>query len=134
MSEIVKMASFEQRLLALDSNGSLGCYSFDSKISGNCVFSLKKANIIDFCMISPTIYGVITNNMIQVYDTLLHPKRQNIFKIQLSQQPNCIVSLMEDKLAVGRKSELLLYDVRMDVQEDSRDLESKVRCLTSNNR
>ena len=132
MSEIVKIASFEQRVLAMDGSGSLGCYSFDTKISGNCVFNLKKAGIVDFCMITPTIYGFITNNSIQVYDTLLHPKRQNIFKIQLSQQPSFITSFLEEKIVVGRKNELLFYDIRMDVQEETRDVESKIRYLTSN--
>ena len=88
----------------MDGAGSLGCFSFDEKISGNNVFSLKKSGIIDFCLISPTIYGIITNNNIQVYDTLLHPKRQNIFKLQLSQPPSSITSFSDSKIIVGRKN------------------------------
>lgn len=88
----------------MDGSGNLGCYNFDSKISGNCVFNLKKEKVIDFCMITPSIYGIITNNNVQVYDSLMHPKRQNVFKIQLSQQPHCITSFLDSKIGVGRKN------------------------------
>lgn len=75
-------------MTVLDNSGTLNSYSFDSKISSNCVFSIKKNNIIDFCPITPTTYGFCTGSgSIQVIDSLLHPKRQAVFKIQTNQQP-----------------------------------------------
>lgn len=133
MSEIIKIESQNQRVIGMDNNGSLGCFSFDAKISGNCLFSLKKASIIDFCMMTPTLYGVLTPNSVQIYDTLLPPKRQNVFKVQLGNNPTFLTSPSPSKMMVGRKHELLFYDVRMDIQEEVRDVEGKIRSLQAIN-
>lgn len=117
LGDIVKIRSYEQRVNALDNYGNLGSFCFDSKISGNCVFALKKAGVIDFCPITPTTYGFITNSSIQVVDSLLHPKRQTVFKVQTNQAPVAVEYFNKTKLAVCRKSDILFYDIRMDIQE-----------------
>jgi hypothetical protein len=114
MGDIIKIRSYEQRVSVLDNNGSLNSYNFDSKISGNSVFSLKKASIVDYCLISPSVYGICTNNSIQVIDSLLHPKRQTVFKTQTNQTPVAVDYYSSTKLAVCRRNDLLLYDTRMD--------------------
>ena len=78
----------------MDHHGNLGSFSLDHRLTGNCVFDIKKAGIVDFCIMSPTIYCYATNNSVQVVDSLLHPKRQCVFKLSLNQQPSCIDSLM----------------------------------------
>lgn len=116
MSQITKISSFEQRVIALDNSGNLSCYSFDSKISGNCVFSVKKAGITDFCCFTPSIYGYCTHNSIHVIDTLLHPKRQCVFKLNMQQPPVAVESFRQSKLIIAKKHDISVYDYRMDVQ------------------
>ena len=116
----------------MDSNGNLGSYSFDSKISGNNVFSLKKAGIIDFCLMTPTTYGFCTNNSIQVIDSLLHPKRQVVFKTQTNQAPIAVDYYHQTKLAICRKNDVNIYDTRMDLLSETRDLGGKAKCMSSN--
>lgn len=130
----MKVRSYEQRVSALDSNGNLGGFSFDAKISGNPVFSLKKASVVDFCLMNPSTYGICTNNSIQVIDSLLHPKRQLVFKAQSSQTPVSIEYFSSTKLAVCRRSELMIYDTRMDTLLETRDLGGKAKCMSSNYR
>jgi hypothetical protein len=79
-------------------------YHFDSKYTNNSVFSLKKLNIVDFCHLSSGVIGTVTNNSIQIYDTLLHPKRQNIFKLSISSQPISINAINDNKIVVLRKN------------------------------
>ena len=134
MSEITKVASFDQRVTALDNSGSLGCFTFDAKISGNCVFNMKKAGVVDFCMMKPTILGLCTGNSIQVVDTLLHPKRQTVFKYQTSQSPLGIDYYQDCRIAVARKTDLIVFDIRMNEQIENRDLGGKFRCMQSNHR
>ena len=133
MGDIIKTASFEQRVAALDGSGTLSCFAFDSKITGNCVFNMKKAGVVDFCMMKPTIFGLCTGNSIQVIDTLLHPKRQSVFRLQMAQSPLGVQNYRETKLAVARKNDLLVYDIRMDMQEYGRDYNGgKFRCMETN--
>ncbi len=91
-------------MTALDSTGSLSTYYFDPKYANNCVFNLKKSNIVDFCHLSSGVIGTVTNNSIQVYDTLLHPKRQNIFKLGISNQPISLNAINDTKISVLRKN------------------------------
>ncbi len=121
-------------MTALDNGGNLNSYSFDSKISGSCVFSLKKANVIDFCLITPTTYGICTSNSIQVIDSLLHPKRQLVFKTSTNQAPIGLDYYNNTKLSICRRSDLLIYDIRMDILEESRDLGGKAKCISSNHK
>lgn len=116
MADIIKISSFDQRVTVLDNSGNLGSYSFDHRITGASVFSVKKANVIDFCTITPTIYCYATNNSIQVVDSLLHPKRQCVFKLPLTQQPISIDSLQQNKVVICRKSDIQIYDFRRDIQ------------------
>lgn len=104
-------------MTALDSNGNLNSYSFDAKITGNSVFSLKKAAVIDFCLMTPTTYGICTSNSIQVIDSLLHPKRQVVFKTPTNQAPIALDYYNNTKLSICRRSDLLIYDIRMDILE-----------------
>lgn len=128
----MKTTSYEHRVTALDHSGNLGCYVFDSKISGGNAYSLKKSAVVDFCMIKPTILGVVTTNSIQMIDTLLHPKRQCVFKVPTSQAPLAVDYFKDTKLVVCRKNDLTVYDARMDMQDESRDLGGKFRCVESN--
>lgn len=36
------------------------------------------------------------------------------------------------KLAVCRRNDLLIYDIRMEIQEENRDLAGRAKCMTSN--
>jgi hypothetical protein len=92
----------------------LNSYYFDPKYNNNCVFSLKKANIVDFCHLNSSTIGTLNNTSIQIYDTLLHPKRQNTFKLNVGNQPTCISAINQTKIAVMRKNEALIYDLRME--------------------
>lgn len=115
LGDIMKIRSYEQRVTVLDKDGNLGSYSFDSKITGNSVFSLKKAGVIDFCLMTPTTYGFCTSNSIQVIDSLLHPKRQVVFKTQTNQAPIAVDYFNQTKLAICRRGDVNIYDTRMDI-------------------
>ena len=132
MTDIVKTLSFDQRVGAMDSAGNLSCFNFDSKLSGSCVFSLKKAGVADFCMMKPSVLGLCTNNSLQVVDTLLHPKRQVVFKYQTSQTPLAVDFMGEHRLVAARKNDVVVFDVRMNEMVESRDIGGRFRCLESN--
>jgi hypothetical protein len=134
MSDIIKIKSYEQRVTALDSSGTMNSYCLDSKISGNCVFEMKKAGVVDFCPMTTTTYGFCTSSGIQVVDSLLHPKRQIVFKTQTSQTPIAVSYFQDTMLAVCRKSDVLIYDIRMDIQKESRDIAGRAKCMISNYR
>ncbi len=46
-----------------------------------------------------------------MYDTLLHSKRQAIFKIQMSTAPVGISHLSQNEIVVLRRNEVQIYDV-----------------------
>jgi hypothetical protein len=83
---------------------------------------------------TPTTYGFCTNNSIQVVDSLLHPKRQVVFKTQTNQVPIAIDYYNQTKLAICRRSDVVIYDTRMDIQVENRDLGGRAKCMTSNYR
>lgn len=95
------------------------------------MFSLKKAGVIDFCHLRPSIIAVISTQGVNVYDTLLHSKRQLKFKQTLTKEPTSILSLSEHRIAVLRKNEVLLYDTRIERLESSKDLKGKGRSFVS---
>lgn len=66
---------------------------------------------------TPTTYGICTNSSIQVLDTLLHPKRQVVFKTSTNQAPIAVDYFNRTKLAICRRNDMLVYDIRMDIQE-----------------
>ena len=83
LSEIVKInTNFKNDLIgAIDSDGSLLSLHFDP--SYNCPQSLfvKKNHIVDFCYLnSNLIASGSKDGSINVYDPLLHPQRNTIFK------------------------------------------------------
>lgn len=96
------------------------------------MYSLKKAGVVDFCEMTPTTYGICTSSSIQVIDTLMHPKRQVVFKTSTNQAPTAIDYYNRTKLAVCRRSDLLVYDIRMDIQEENRDIGGKAKCMITN--
>jgi hypothetical protein len=87
VGEIVRLHSSGQRIGVADSAGNLGVHVFDSKYINSCVFSLKKAGVVDFCYMKPSVMAVLSNTVVQVYDTLLHPKRQLKFKQPFTKDP-----------------------------------------------
>lgn len=113
MSEIVKLHSCGQRIGAVDSSGSLGIYNFDPAFHNNCVYSLKKASVVDFSYINPSVVAVISSSAVSVYDTLIHPKRQLKFKQPFTKEPISVCSTADNRIVVLRKSEVLIYDIRM---------------------
>lgn len=132
LGDIVKIKSYEQRVTVLDNNGNMCSYSFDDRITGNCVFAMRKASIVDFCSITPTTYGVVTSSHIQVVDSLIHPNRQVVFKVPINQSPLGVDYFRGTKLSVLRRNDMLVYDIRMDVMEENRDIKGKAKCMVSN--
>lgn len=104
MSEIVKLHSCGQRIGAVDNSGSLGIYNFDPTFHNNCVYSLKKASVIDFAYLNPSVVAVISSSAVSVYDTLIHPKRQLKFKQPFTKDPIAISSTLDNRIVVLRKS------------------------------
>lgn len=101
--EIVKIQSVGQRLYLLDKEGSFSCFIFDWTFTYKPMFELKKMGIIDFTCPTPSQFGCITSNSFQYYDTLLHPKRQCVFKVQMSTPPVSILCLSPTQFVILRK-------------------------------
>lgn len=104
VSEIVKLHSFGQRIGVSDSSGNLGVHTLDSKFTNNCVFSIKKGNVVDFCFMRASVLAVLSSNAVQVYDTLLHSKRQMKFKQPFTKDPLTVSAIDETRIAVLRKN------------------------------
>ena len=104
LGEIVRLHSSGQRVTGVDSQGNLGSYHFDQKFTNPCVFSLKKAGVIDFCYLKPSILATISNSGCHVYDTLLNPKHQMRFRQPFSKDPFSIKAIGENRIAVLRKN------------------------------
>jgi hypothetical protein len=114
MSDIVKIHPSSHRISVSDSTGSLLTYNFDKNYQNNCVFGLKKAGIIDFCHLRPSVIATISAQGINIYDTLLHPKRQLKFKQTFTKEPTSIIAVNDKIISVLRKNEVLLYDIRVE--------------------
>ena len=104
VGEIVRLHSCGQRVGVSDLAGNLGLHVFDSKYINSCVFSLKKAGVLDFCYMRPSVLAVLTSSAVQVYDTLLHPKRQLKFKQPFTKDPLSVSAISDTRLAVLRKN------------------------------
>lgn len=102
---------------------------FDYKFTAKTVFELKKLGIIDFTCPNPSQIGIITSNSVQFYDTLLHSKRQCIFKVQISAPPVSIASLSATMIVILRKNEVQIYDVIKDQIIESFNIQGRGRCL-----
>lgn len=76
-----------------DSSGNLGVHLFDTKYINSCVFSLKKAGVIDFCFLRPSVMAVLSTTAVHVYDTLLHPKKQLKFKQPFTKDPISVLAV-----------------------------------------
>lgn len=83
----MRLHSSGQRVGVSDSVGNLGVHLFDTKYINSCVFSLKKGGVVDFCFLRPSVLAVLSSTGVQVYDTLLHPKRQLKFKQTFTKDP-----------------------------------------------
>jgi hypothetical protein len=103
MVEIVKLQSIGQRVYLLDKEGSFVCFLFDYTFAYKPVFELRKMGVVDFACSSPSQFGCITSNSFQFYDTLLHPKRQCVFKVQMSTPPVGVACLSSTQFVILRK-------------------------------
>jgi phosphoribulokinase len=104
MSEIVKLHSCGQRMGAVDSSGNLSIYNFDAGFHNNCVYSLKKANIINFCYLNPSVIAMVSNSALHVIDTLIHPSRQLKFKQTFTKEPISVSTAKDNRIVVLRKN------------------------------
>lgn len=82
-----------QRVGVADSAGNFGVHVFDNKFVNLCVFQLKKAAVVDFTFMKPSVLAVLSSNALQVYDTLLHPKRQLKFKQPFTKDPISVLNI-----------------------------------------
>jgi hypothetical protein len=64
----------------VDNGGTFSIYNFDPSFQNNCVYSLKKASIINFCYLNPSVVAMVSPTALHVIDTLIHPNRQLKFK------------------------------------------------------
>lgn len=129
MQEIVKIQSIGQRVYAIDRYGSLSCYLFDYRFNSKPIFELKKLGITDFACPNPSQFGCITPNSLQFYDTLLHPKRQCTFRVQMSVPPIAVSYLSSTQLVILRKQEVQIYDIAKDQLLESYPIHGRGRCL-----
>jgi len=93
VGEIVRLHSSGQRVGVADSNGNLGVHVLDSKFTNPCVFQLRKAGVVDFSFMRPSVLAVLSSSAVQVYDTLLHPKRQLKFKQPFTKDPIAVAAV-----------------------------------------
>lgn len=68
------------------------------------MFSLKKASVVDFSFLRSSVLAVLSSNAVQIYDTLLHPKRQLKFKQPFTKDPLTVSAIDETNIAVLRKN------------------------------
>jgi hypothetical protein len=129
VGEIVRLHASCQRVGVADSAGNLAVHVFDSKFLNPCVFQLKKAGVVDFSFMRPSVMAVLSNTAVNVYDTLLHPKRQLKFKQPFTKDPISVTAIDETLLAVLRKNEVLIYDIRMEKLESSKELKGKGKSM-----
>jgi hypothetical protein len=87
LENIIKIKSIGQRIYVIDSIGSLAGYVFDHKYSNKSIFELKKQNIIGFDCLTPSIICYFTATTVYVIDTLLHPKKQTVWKLNVNNNP-----------------------------------------------
>lgn len=86
LGDIVKIStSYSNDLIGgIDSDGSLLSLHFNSSYNGSQSIHLKKSNIIDFCYLNSNLVAAGSKDgSINVYDPLLHPNRNVIFKEKL---------------------------------------------------
>ena len=66
---------------AIDSDGSFSSMHFNSSYSGAQSILVKKSNVIDFTYLNSNIVATgCKDGSMNVYDPLLHPSRNVIFK------------------------------------------------------
>jgi hypothetical protein len=54
---------------------------------------LRKAGVVDFSFMRPSVLAVLSSSAVQVYDTLLHPKRQLKFKQPFTKDPISVAAV-----------------------------------------
>jgi hypothetical protein len=99
-------------------------YAFEPKYAHQAkpkaIFDIKKQGILDFCCLSPSLLSYIGPNSANMIDTLIHPKRQMIYKAPMNGNSNnssssmAIQHLNQKKLLIMKKDILYVYDLRMD--------------------
>lgn len=108
----MKLHSCGQRLGVVDYNGNFSIYNFDPSFTNNSVYSLKKASIINFCYLNPSVISMVSSNSLHVIDTLINPKRQLKFKHSFNKDPLAISACGNNRVVVLRKNDVLIYDIR----------------------
>ena len=109
----------------VDKPGNFNIYNFDPSFTNNNVYSLKKASIINFCYFSPSVISMISSNSLHVIDTLIHPNRQLKFKHTFNKQPISLATAGPNRIVVLRKNDALIYDVRNQKLEGTREFKGK---------
>lgn len=72
---------------------------------------------------------IISQSAVQVYDTLLSPKRQLKFKQPFTKEPLSVAAINDYRIAVLRKNEVLTYDIRMQKLQSTKQLKGKGKTL-----
>jgi hypothetical protein len=83
LSDITKISTnYTNELIgAIDSDGTFSSMYFNSSYSGAQSLLVKKSNVIDFCYLNSNIVATgCKDGAMNVYDPLLHPNRNIVFK------------------------------------------------------
>jgi hypothetical protein len=108
ISEIVKLKTdiANDFIGCADSDGNFCSYRFDNSYSGVPNLQLKKANVADFVYLNSNLLATVSNkdNLLQVYDPLLNPQRNVIFKERVSNVIGLEYAPSTKKIMVFRKS------------------------------
>lgn len=88
-----------------DSQGNFAAYKFNNTYQSHCIFSLKKSNISDFSFMNSNIIATCSqkDSLIQVFDPLIHPNRNVIFKDSISYINHLEYSYNKNKLLATRR-------------------------------
>ena len=109
----------------VDNSGSFSIYNFDPSFTNNCVYSVKKCSIINFCYLNPSVIAMVSSNSLHVVDTLIHPKRQIKFKHIFNKDPLSLATVGDNRIVVLRKHDALIYDIRNEKLEGTREFKGK---------
>lgn len=96
----------------LDSGGNFSIYNFDPSFQNNCVYTLKKASITNFCYLNPSVIAMVSSTSLHIIDTLIHPNRQLKFKQNFNKEPIALSVASDNNIVILRKHDILIYDIR----------------------
>lgn len=97
-----------------DSEGNFCSYRFDNNYSGVPNVQLKKSNISEFVYLQSNLLATVSNkdSLLQVYDPLLNPQRNVVFKDRVSNIIGLEYAPSTKKILAFRKSEVSIFDIR----------------------